>query len=149
MDFLNVCPSESRVHALNHPKRGKSAFFLFFYFFRPKHTMIFLLKEVYGVQVQKKRRQMMSSISLSKAVQSSYPTFSTLCLLSLLTTNEDGFTGPVLLAHRSHPVLGFGCPGVSYLLISYILLIRMNTGVRAVQLGVRVCVSLTLVISFA
>lgn len=27
MDFLNICPSESRVHALNHPKRGNCIFF--------------------------------------------------------------------------------------------------------------------------
>lgn len=74
--------------------------------------MIFLLKETYGVQVHKKRKQRISPVSLSKVAQSSHPAFVTLCFFSLLPTSEDGLTGPVLLAHRCFPVLG--CPGVHY-----------------------------------
>lgn len=80
--------------------------------------MIFLLKEVYGVQVQKKRKQMISPISLSKAVQSSHLAFATLCLFT--AHHEDGLTGLVLLAHRSLPVPVFGCPGVHYLIVRII-----------------------------
>lgn len=53
------------------------------------------------MEVQKARKQMISPISLRKAVQASYPAFATLRLPS--PTNKDGLTAPHC-QHRPRPI---------------------------------------------